>query len=203
MMKWHSLLKGVTVISATAALPPARPNIDEALLVWMNAQRHPSLDGFFTTVTWAGSLYLLLPLSTAILAFLFFRKRRQDAELLGLGFGGAVMAVNLIKWLVGRPRPDFFPPLVPMPPDFAFPSGHTAQITAFVCCLTIITGRHRAAPWCRIVTGLAFLIAGLVGISRLYLQVHFLSDVLAGALLSLLWVGGIRWMLGRLSPPSA
>ena len=163
----------------------------------MNAQRHPSLDGFLTAVTWAGSLYVLLPLSMAISAFLLFRKRRQDAKLLGLGFGGAALAANWIKWLVERPRPDLFPPLVPMPPDFSFPSGHTAQITAFVCCLAIIGGRHRAAPFGSVAKALAVSIAGLVGISRLYLQMHFLSDVLAGALLSLLWVGGLRWMLGR------
>lgn len=169
----------------------------------MNAQRHPLLDRFWATVTWAGSLYVLLPLSMALLAFLLYRRKRLAAGLLGLGCGGAWAVTYGIKWLVGRPRPDLFSPLVPMPPDFSFPSGHTAQITAFACCLTIIACRCRGASFGSIIAALAALISGLVGVSRLYLQVHFLSDVLAGVLLSLLWVGAIHWLLGRLSPPSS
>jgi undecaprenyl-diphosphatase len=192
----------MTAINATLSLPTGLQGIDEALLVWMNALRHPLLDRLFGVVTWAGSLYVLLPLSMAVLAFMLVRKRWPEAELFGLGFGGAVMATNGIKWLVGRPRPDLFPSLVPMPPDFSFPSGHTAQITAFACCLSIIASRCRGAPFGSTVTALAALITGLVGFSRLYLQVHFLSDVLAGALLSLLWVGSIQWILGRTSPPA-
>lgn len=195
-----SIQAGVTAVTATASAPAGFQGLDEAVLVWMNAQRHPMLDGFFTVVTWAGSLYVLLPFSMALLAVLLYRHKWRAAGLLGLGFGGTVVITNGIKWLVGRPRPDLFSPLVPMPPDFAFPSGHTAQITAFACCLAMMACRRRGAPFGSIVAGLAFLIAGLVGVSRLYLQVHFLSDVLAGALLALLWVGGVHWVRGRLSP---
>lgn len=90
-----------------------------------------------------------------------------------------------------------------MPADFSFPSGHTAQITALALCLTIIVCRHHAAIRCGTATALAVLIAGLVGFSRLYLQVHYLSDVIAGAMLALFWVGGARWVLRRMLPSAS
>ncbi len=190
-------------IAAVASLPGDQRGVDGALLVWLNEVRHPALDRFFEVVTWAGSLVVLLPLAIAILVFLACRQRAWDAGLLGLGFGGTTTTTYAVKRLVERPRPDLFPSLVPMPADFSFPSGHTAQITALALCLTIIVCRHHAAIRCGTATALAVLITGLVGFSRLYLQVHYLSDVVAGALLALFWVGGARWVLRRMLPSAS
>lgn len=84
------------------------------------------------------------------------------------------------KVWVGRSRPDLFEPLIRMPLDASFPSGHTLQTAAFAFALALRPGpvRPLAVP-----AALAFV--AFIGLSRLYLQVHWLSDVVAGALLGL------------------
>ena len=151
-------------------------------------------------VTWLGSLYVLLPLSVVLMGFMVYQKKLGAAGLLGVGFGGAALLTYLAKILVSRPRPDLFPPLIPMPGDFSFPSAHTSQITAFALCLILITCRGYGSPGCWLAVIMGTVIIGAVSYSRLYLQVHYLSDVLAGALLAIVWVTAIRFLLERIYP---
>jgi undecaprenyl-diphosphatase len=165
----------------------------------MSLYRNPFLDQFFILLTWAGSLYVLLPLAMMLGVFLLFRGRSGDAWLLGAGFGGAVLMAHVLKRIIGRPRPDLAPALVPMPLDLSFPSAHTTQITAFCVCLLIIAcrGPNLVPCWAAALTGV-FLV-GVVGYSRVYLQVHYPSDVVAGFLLALVWVAGLKVLLNRLN----
>jgi len=79
-------------------------------------------------------------------------------------------------------------PLVAMPGDSSFPSGHAMQITAFALAaiLTLAPPTQRARWF-----ALALIVIVLVGASRLYLQVHFPTDVLAGTAAAALWVFGV------------
>jgi undecaprenyl-diphosphatase len=108
-----------------------------------------------------------------------------------------VALAYLLKAVFRRPRPDVHAPLVAMPVDFSFPSAHTTQITAFFLCLILIVGQERwpIGFWQLCLTGIVLI--GCVAYSRLYLQVHFLSDVLAGLLLPTIWVAAISFMLRR------
>ena len=166
----------------------------------MSIYRTPLLDQFFVAITWAGSLFVLLPLVGGLLGYLLQRGRQGDAWLLGVGFGGAVLIAHLLKVIVGRPRPDLLPPLVPMPVGLSFPSAHTAQITAFCLCLLLIACRSGAplSCWLTSLAGGGLIVA--VGYSRVYLQVHYLSDVLAGVFIAVVWVVGLKLFLIRLSP---
>jgi membrane-associated phospholipid phosphatase len=90
----------------------------------------------------------------------------------------------MVKLVAARPRPDLFPPLIAMPEDWSFPSAHAAQVTAFALAWLLRPG---TAPDR---TEIVVLFAAVTAVfaSRLYLQVHFPSDVVAGALLATLWV---------------
>lgn len=94
---------------------------------------------------------------------------------------GLIIGNGLVKNLVARPRPCWinseFPLLIPCPTDFSFPSGHTQSS---VIAATIITMKHRKLGW--VVIPLAVLIA----FSRLYLYVHFPTDVLGGAVMGII-----------------
>lgn len=164
--------------------------IDTTLLVWMNDWRHPSLIASMSAITWLGSIVFLLPLALALgWQVDEGRNWRRWTFLPAAVFGAAILAQGL-KWIVDRDRPDLFPSLIPLPTDASFPSAHTLQITAFVVAWLFCTGGWRRVG--QVAAGAMLVMA--IGFSRLYLQVHFPSDVLFGILGGLLWV----WALHRL-----
>lgn len=146
----------------------------------------PFADQFFVAVTWLGSLVLLLP-CTAILVFFFCcNRRKREALLLGAGLGLSSLMTYILKPIFKRPRPAIENLLVPMPTDWSFPSGHTAQATAFFLALAILAVRNLPQPAAGLAVAASILAALSVAYSRVYLQVHFVSDVFAGA-----FVGGL------------
>jgi len=157
------------------------------MLEWFAAQRHPALDALFVSVTWLGSLWLLLPLGLALVASQVAGGHGAKAVRFTTAFGGAVALAYVAKSLVARVRPTVLEPLVAMPGDSSFPSGHAMQITAFT--LAAILTLAQPAQRGRLLA-LALTAIVLVGTSRLYLQVHFPSDVLAGTAAAALWVFG-------------
>jgi membrane-associated phospholipid phosphatase len=167
---------------------------DTRILLCVATYRSEGLDAFFRGVTWLGSLYVLLPLSALIGAKLLYRQKREEALLLAVGFGGATVLVHLTKALLLRPRPAVVESLVALPADSSFPSAHATQITAFALCLLVII-RRIMPDWQLTATPLALLIVAAVAFSRLYLQVHFPSDVLAGIVLGIGWVALLQKFL--------
>lgn len=176
------------------ALPQLDPAaFDHAVLTWMNAWRSPWADALMVAATWLGSLYVLLPVSLTLAVWQARRLppgQRGRSAFVPVALLGASALVHTVKLVVARARPDLFPPLVTMPVDPSFPSAHTVQACAFaVACLL-----QRRAPLRRGGWGLAVAFVALVGASRVYLQVHFPSDVLAGALVALVWVQALHRM---------
>jgi len=164
------------------------PEIDAALLITLHDLRSPALDDFFSAITWAGSMYVLLPLALALAI--------ADRRAITLGQRGFVVvalasqwgAIHVAKMLVARPRPTLFEPLIALPADGSFPSAHAAQITAFACAWLLRPGTHArwsaALPLCALVAS--------VCLSRLYLQVHYPSDVIYAVAATVLWVVALR-----------
>jgi undecaprenyl-diphosphatase len=172
------------------------PSIDMQVMIWVNQHRSAFLDAFFAAVTWAGSLFVLLPLTVILTGYLYANEKKESVFLLWLGFGGAVLLTYILKAVLKRPRPDLFEPLIAMPADFSFPSAHTAQITAFCLCLLIVVGGDRL-PWTVLLSLASVMLIGCVSYSRVYLQVHFATDVIAGILLPIVWVAIIAFILHR------
>jgi undecaprenyl-diphosphatase len=157
--------------------------------------RGARLDRWMPALTWLGSLAVLLPV-TALAALALCRGRnRRAAGFLMLALLGASALSHLVKLAVMRPRPDLLPVWTAMPTDWSYPSAHAMQITALAVAVVFVVARRRAL-WI-LPLGSAVL---LVGLSRIYLQVHFPSDVLVGTLAAALWVGGLHALIfGRSS----
>lgn len=164
---------------------------DTPLLAFLAENRTAVLDYFFRWITWAGSALLLLPVSIVLFGCLIRSRHYPEALLLGIGFGGASLINPWLKAVFLRDRPDLFPfPLLYDYGGFAFPSGHTVQITAFALVVFLIV--HRLQPHRqRLAAILLSILVLCVAISRLYLQVHYPSDVLGGFLFAVLWVFSI------------
>lgn len=170
-------------------------DFDRAGLTLANAWRNPWFDTVFASLTWLGSLTVLLPLVLAAGIFLWRRGRHDEARFLMAALVGASLLAHVTKHMVLRPRPDLFAALTPVASPLSFPSVHAAQVTAAAATVWVLVSRlapgHR-----RWVLPTLILAVGLVDFSRIYLQVHYLSDVLAGSFVGVCWVAVVRpWLL--------
>lgn len=163
---------------------------DRQILEWFSSCRMDALDRMFAFVTLAGSRFLLLPLILALSSVLMIRKNVRGAVFITGSFVGASIFNNVVKVVIARPRPDFFTTVIDFPAGFSFPSSHSVQITVFVLAMLIVFKHSLGARWILLSTIFGSLLILLVGLSRLYLQVHYPTDVVAGILLGLLWVFG-------------
>lgn len=166
--------------------------LDRQLLGALHALQRPWLDAILTGATWLGSIAVLLPVALA----LAWRYRRRGppgaALLLPIAMGGAWLLAHAGKLLVARPRPDLYPALISMPADLSFPSAHTLQFTAFAFAWVLAAGSRPG--WAGVIAAALIILA--VALSRLYLQVHFPSDVVIGMIAGMTWVVGLRLALG-------
>jgi len=157
-------------------------------------QRSQALIQIARVVTWAGSAFLLVPLALAC-AFVFGRAGMwRQALAVVLSLGGAMLIADVVKVLVSRPRPPV--EHLQRVSGFSFPSGHTTQAAAFWLSLVLAlrTGGAARGP-VRIAAATATLLMLGVAWSRVYLGVHYPSDVVAGLLLGAGWASYVAWTL--------
>ncbi len=173
---------------------------DEPILRFFYSLSMPFLDQVMIFFSRIGERYGLIPLNIAIFAALLWQRRRSDAIFWLLAVGGAAAINFAAKLAFGRVRPDLWISLAPET-SFSFPSGHAMGTMALVAALLVLLWPTRWRWWVLILGGLFVL---LVSISRVYLGVHYPSDILAGWMASLAWVFGISSILYRqLSKPTA
>jgi undecaprenyl-diphosphatase len=169
----------ILMAGATLLCPSSQcrmPWIDAALLALFNDWRSIGLDTFFATITWLGSLWILIPLAVLIG---WAQSRRSSLRVSAFVPVSLLLATALgfiTKIMVERPRPQFFSGPIPLPEDWSFPSAHTMQVTAFLLAVVFIAKDKLIFATA---AGAALIIL-LVGTSRLYLQVHFPTDVIFG-----------------------
>jgi membrane-associated phospholipid phosphatase len=170
---------------------------DTPILTWFHHLVTPRFTTLALTFTNLGSVYVLLAALLIISFFLWFRSRRSAFFLL-VSFCGAAALDVLAKAVFVRTRPELFTQLIPEH-DFSFPSGHTMGATAFFLALYFLS-RRMFPRWQWFVANIGLLFTLGIGVSRLYLQVHYPSDVLAGWLLSAVWVLGVNGWYQRSHP---
>lgn len=163
---------------------------------------HSVVDFSFKAITWMGSLFVLVPLTVFACIVLYRYHKGSECLYLSFSLAGASATSHVLKIIIARSRPEAENLLISMPPDYSFPSAHTAQITAWGCGLGFILAQGRSRIN-RFIIWLALgLSAAAVGYSRIYLQVHYVSDVLAGALVGIIWGMGLkRYMIKKAGPP--
>lgn len=152
--------------------------------------RSPFMTDFMRTITWMGSWYFLVPAYLLLMVwFKFYRRRsRVSMELLAIGITSTVIMFT-IKEIFKRQRP--LEPLLHAVPGFSFPSGHSfSSFTFFGLLVYIIADSKRLSlPMKWLGSFLCILMASIIALSRVYLKVHYPSDVIAGFLLCVIWLG--------------
>jgi membrane-associated phospholipid phosphatase len=150
--------------------------------------------------SWLGSGYTVYPVTLGFCLILYRRARRTRALAVGISTAGVVAIYDIDKLLVGRHRPAVHH--LDLVHGWSFPSGHTAQATALTVAMLIalLNAHPRRAIAIGAVSAGCLLVAG-VGFSRVYLGVHYPSDVAAGALLGASWSALASWLTCK-SPSS-
>jgi undecaprenyl-diphosphatase len=170
---------------------------DDALLLQLHGRTSPLLDRFFSWFSLAGYRYGVLPLDIAIsLGLLAFRRWREAAFAI-VAFGGSALLNMTTKQVFQRPRPALWESSAPET-TFSFPSGHAMGSMTLAAVVALLAWNTRWR-WPVLLAALAF--TWLVGMSRLYLGVHYPSDVLAGWAAGLAWTAGAYLVLFRARQP--
>jgi undecaprenyl-diphosphatase len=166
---------------------------DRSVLLWIHDTFPDWWNEPMRLVTALGYFYVVVPL-LAVAVFVFYRRGwRLSAVLLVVSTGGSIMLTTVLKGVFQRTRPELIESGY-QAPFYSFPSGHATVAVGFYGMLTVILAyRLRgAARW--VVAACGLLVVLLIGCSRLYLGVHYPTDILAGYLSALLWlvcVGGV------------
>ena len=161
-------------------------HLDPKIHAYVISVANPGLTGFLATITDLGNIYLVVMVAVIVGVILFIRKNwwRLLALFLAVAIGQAV--VNILKVAFQRPRPETEMFVF----SYSFPSGHVFSATViygFCIYLAFRFINNTVVKW--IVSALLALLILLIGFSRIYLGVHWLSDTLAG------YVTGLAWLL--------
>lgn len=158
---------------------------DVPVLQAINTLASPALDLIMVGITLLGDAEIVVPALLVVAAVLYLRaRRRKEAAFLVLAAGGT-SAINLVfKHIFQRDRPTLWEHLV-NETSFSFPSGHAMISSTIALTVIILCWKTR---YRRTAITLGILYCFLISFSRLYLGVHFPSDILAGWCVSAVWV---------------
>ena len=160
----------------------APTSFDAAVQTWVLAHQAPLASQIFRWITMLGGITGMRVLAVAGAAYLWYRGRRRVAAGVVIAPVVADILFHVVKPLYARPRPLGLGGLVDS--SYSFPSGH-ATVSAAVCCTLAYVLWREGLMSGRAALVLAALVPLLVGGSRLYLNVHWATDVLGG------WCAGV------------
>ncbi|MHB8869943.1 MAG: phosphatase PAP2 family protein [Thermoleophilia bacterium] len=161
--------------------------LDRTIARTLHDHAVPWLTQTMIVVTSFGGGWVLVLAAVVVTAALVWRRRWGEGLVLLTATSGAAFLNAMLKLLIQRPRPEFLEPLITVG-GYSFPSGHASASAAFFMTLGLL-----AAGWVRRWETRVYVLLGaigailLIGFSRLYLGVHYLSDVLAGYALGAFW----------------
>lgn len=165
---------------------------DEQILRQIHTHASPHKD---FVVYWATKLgyWVALPILGGVIAFLRHMKNAAGAAYFSITVFGSWIMDGIVKLFFGRVRPDLWTSILPEK-SFSFPSGHSMISMALGFAVVVLLWPTR---WRWVALVLAPPMVFLVGISRIYLGVHYPSDVLGGWSAGLIWATGVYFICRR------
>jgi membrane-associated phospholipid phosphatase len=163
--------------------------VDLRIINLVATLRTPLLDQIMYVVTFLGNAQTIVVLTALAALVALIAGRPRDAVLLVLAVIAGALFFELVKLLVHRPRPPLEDARI-VQGGFSFPSGHSTLSATFYGTVAYLLIRGLAREWQKVLVGVAAAVLVLaIGVSRIYLGVHYPSDVLAG------WAAGALWVV--------
>ncbi|AFZ19920.1 phosphatase PAP2 family protein [Allocoleopsis franciscana] len=164
---------------------------DVPILLAVHSTSSTQMDGFATILTKLGVFWGVFPVASVIGLVLLLRRRWRSLTYLLTTLFGSIIINRTAKVLLHRVRPHLW--TSPAPEfDYGFPSGHAMSSMTLVAALVILTWNSRWRLPVGII-GSVFVLA--IGWTRLYLGVHYPSDILAGWMVSIAWAIGVSLLI--------
>lgn len=164
---------------------------DEAVLRAVNTLSTPWLDAAVAGVTELGGVIGVIVLTAGFSVLLWRRRHRLRTVQLLLGVIGAVLLNVLLKSVFQRDRPELWERIV-TENSYSFPSGHAMASSALALSLVVLLWPTRWR-WLVVVGALLYML--IIAFTRLYLGVHYPTDILAGWAVSAAWVAAVGGIL--------
>jgi undecaprenyl-diphosphatase len=186
---------GLIALLANVVAAGAVQSLDDSIVIGARELESPVLDALALLGAVLGSGTAAWVVILAGTFFLWRSRHHYSVYLLWISLGGARLLNMPLKEWFARPRPAFFREEIDLlgwtfsfPESYSFPSGHALTSTVIFLTLAYLIARLESTKAMRRDTlAAAVLIVLLVGASRIYLGVHYLSDVIAGILVGFLW----------------
>ena len=171
---------------------PGLKKIDELILIFIaDRLRSSTFTEIAVNITALGSPAFIFFFSILCFIILFIKKDKMAALFLAMNVIGATSWLLVLKNVIGRERPQVVPRLIEIS-GLSYPSGHSLVSTATYLSIAFLFYRRIDSKFLKILTlGMAGLIIFFIGFSRIYLGVHYPSDVLSGILFGIslvLWL---------------
>ena len=194
---WILFVAALAGFVALAALYDREPlaSVDGDVARWVASDLPGWVEWVARPLSWVGGWIGLTALGVAAAVVLVHERAWLDLAFFAAAYLGSQLVVALLKEWFDRPRPDVGS-AVPLPDSAAFPSGHATAGVASLGALAVLAAERLPSRRTRAWLWAAVVVLGLaIGLSRITLNVHFVTDVLAGWCLGLAWLAAC--LLGR------
>lgn len=166
---------------------------DDAILEFAHAMAREGFDRFFVLISKLGYLWGVVPFDIALVIVLTALRRFREATFAAIALGGSALLNLAAKAAFARERPSLWESIAPES-NFSFPSGHAMGSMTLACVLVLLAWRTR---WRWPVAAVMSAFVVLVGLSRVYLGVHYPSDILAGWAAASVWAVAVYLLVYR------
>lgn len=169
---------------------------DAPLLLGLHRLATPIFDQLFMAISKIGYQWGVIPLDILILLWFSYRKQFREGLFVGMAVVGSALLNVAAKHFFMRLRPALWLSITPET-TYSFPSGHAMGSATLAMVVILLCWRTRWR-WTALIVSVLFV--PLVGVSRIYLGVHYPSDILAGWIAAIAWVVGVHELVIRKSP---
>ena len=168
---------------------------DERILLGAQSIASTQLDRAFLLISAAGYGFGVIPAGIVLVIVLALNRRVHETVFAFFALGGSLLLNTLTKQLFARDRPSLWESIAPHY-TYSFPSGH-AMASATLGAVVVMLTWHTRWRWPVVAIALALVL--LVGYSRVYLGVHYPSDILAGWAAASVWTAAVYLAVYRIS----
>jgi len=180
------ILSGLGFFFIIDSLAGQPATIDQRVYEMMLSLRTPWMDQFMIWITMLGDTFVITGITVIVLAWLLYRRNIPAALHWGAAMIFGAILIRVLKITLHIPRPD--PTLFPLTSHYSFPSAHSTMAMLLYGFLSIIISREIRDDKRIHVYVVSGIIISLIAMSRLYLGAHWLSDVIGGLTLGLIWI---------------